>query len=112
MSDRQAIADVLSTVDDVQGFKYRTKTLNTGDAFPLLRGLERGPAQDYEATWAIVVVLPTTEQNASEWFDSHYEVIADALEEFGGCVDNIELGTLATEAGDKDIMILTFRREA
>lgn len=114
MSDRQEIADVLSTVDGVTGLKFRTKTLNTGDAFPLLESMERGPAQDYENTWRIVVVLPSGNygRDASEWMDSHYEAIADALEEYGGCVDRIEPGAVQTELGDRDAMILTFRREA
>lgn len=112
MSDRQEIADVLSTVTDVTGFKYRSKTLNVGDAFPLWGGDERGPARDYETTWKIAVVLPAGEQQASEWADSHKVQIADALEAYGGCVDRIDPLTISTEAGDKDGIVLTFRREA
>lgn len=109
---RQEIADVLSTVDGVTGFKFKPTVVDTGDAFPLLESRERGPAQDYENTWNIVVVLPVGDEDASNWHDSHYEAIADALEEYGGCVDRIIPATVETGAGNRDAMILTFRREA
>lgn len=111
MSDRQQIADALSTVDGVNGFKFRTKTMNPGDAFPLLETRLRGPARSYEATWRIIVLLPKGEQDASDWMDSHFEELADCFDEIG-YVDLIEPGTLATEAGDRDVMILRLRKEA
>jgi hypothetical protein len=110
--DRQEIADALSTVEGVKGYKYRPMVApKAGNAWPLLGPLERGPGTDFQATWRIVVVLPPTEQQASEWFDEMHEPIAEALEDFG-FVELIEPGNLATDAGDMDVMILTLRREA
>jgi hypothetical protein len=109
--DRQALADALTAVDDVTGHRYRPRTLPPGTAWPLLQGLDRGPAFDFEATWRVVVILPGDEQRASEWFDAHHEQVADALADFGH-VDRIEPGLVATDAGDLEAMILTIRREA
>lgn len=109
--DRAELADALSAVDDVKGYKYRPRAMNTGDAWPLLEFLDNPEAGAFEATWRVAVILPTDEIKASEWFDSHHEPIADGLADFG-FVERIEPGLVATEAGDLQAMFLLVRREA
>lgn len=109
--DRQAIADAMSTVDGVNGHRYRPQVIMPGAAWPLLGVMERGPAGDFDVTWRVVVILPTGERRASEWFDEHHEQVADALADFG-YVERIEPGLADTEAGDIEAMIITVRKEA
>ncbi|WP_250009132.1 hypothetical protein [Actinoplanes sp. M2I2] len=111
VTDRQDLADALDPVAGVQGHKYRPRTLKTGDAWPLLDGLDRGPARDFEVTWRVVVILPADERRASEWFDEHHELVAEALEDFG-YVERIEPGLVRTDAGDLQAMLITVRKEA
>lgn len=108
---REAIAAALSAVDDVTGHQYRPRTMPPGTAWPLLGGLDEGPAHDFLATWRIVVVLPSDEIAASKWFDTHHEDLADALADFGR-VKRIEPGLVQTDSGDMEAMFLTLEREA
>ena len=110
--DRALIAHALSTVAGLKGFKHRPKTSNSGDAWPLIEALENPGSMNLVVTWRIVVTLPTGEQDAMEWFDAMHEEVSDVLNEQIGFVDRIEPGTLATEAGTRNAMILTVRREA
>lgn len=111
--DRQAIATALSNADGVTGYPYRPTPAREGDGWPLVAGLERGPAQNFEATWRVAIALPANERAASEWFDDHHASIVEALEDAEvGYVDRIEPATLNTEGGDQDIMLITFRSEA
>lgn len=107
--DRQALADALSTVAGVTGSKYRPTVLTPGAAWPLVQSIDR--TQDFEVTWRAIVVLPSDERKASEWFDAHHEEVADALEDFG-YVERIEPGIVATDAGDLEAMFVTVRKEA
>jgi hypothetical protein len=107
---RQEIADALSTVEGVTGFKYRPTGLNTGMAWPLLDVLT-SQRRDYEATWHVLVVLPPDEQKASEWFDDKYEAIADALTNEFGSIEQIYPEGLRTSEGDIQVMRLIVRRE-
>jgi hypothetical protein len=110
--DRQEIADALSTIDGVTGFKHRPKAYNAGDAWPLIEALDNPAGYALQATWRVVVVLPSGEQDALEYFDSMHEAVSDVLNEQIGFVERIEPGNLATEAGTRNVMILTVRREA
>lgn len=95
----------------MKAHKFRPRTMPTGTAWPLLEGLDNPEAGAFQATWRLVVILPSDEIRASEWFDAHHEPIADALGDFG-YVDRIEPGLVDTEAGDLSAMFLTVRREA
>lgn len=120
--DREELATLLSTIDGVTGSKYRPMVIKTGSAWPLLDSLNRdndrslasmrGMAGNFQVVWSVVIVLPNDERKASEWFDSHHELIADVLEDFG-YVTHIEPGLVAVEAGNSmQAMILTLRKEA
>lgn len=109
--DRQELAAVLSEIDGVKGFNYRPNVFTTGNAWPLLEVLDSPEAGAFQATWRVIVILPTDEVRASEWFDEHHEPISDALGDFG-YVERIEPGLVATEAGDLQAMFLLVRREA
>lgn len=111
--NRTDIAEALSSVTGVQGFSYRPTTFDTGDAWPLLERKDKGPAQTYQNTWRVVVVLPTGEQDSMIWFDDMFQEIADALEDASGYVESIEPGVLDLEYNNtRNIMILTYREEA
>lgn len=107
--DRAALAGLLTAVDGVTGSQYRPTVLTSGAAWPLLGSIERD--SDFQVTWRVVVVLPPDERKASEWFDTHHELIAESLEDFG-YVERIEPGLVATDAGDLEAMIVTLRKEA
>lgn len=109
---RQEIADALSTINRVQGFKFRPMTPNAGDAWPLVESLDDPAGRNLRVTWRVVVVLPSDEPDAMEYFDSMHEEISDVLNEEIGNVERIEPGILSTEAGDMSAMILTVSREA
>lgn len=109
---RQEIADILSSVDNVQGYKYRPTIISDGDGFALLERLDSPAGENFQANWKVVIALPPGEQDAMEWFEDNYEAIADAFADAGYSIDQIEPGALATEVGDKDAMILTLRKEA
>lgn len=107
-------AELVAALTDVVGVKaylYRPPAMKTGDAWPLLQDMERGPASDFEVSWRVVVILPDDERKASDWFDEHHEPIAEAIEDFG-FVERIEPGLVATEGGDLQAMFLIVRREA
>jgi len=109
--DRQELKDALSAIGGVKGFMYRPNTMATGDAWPLLEVLDNPEAGAFQATWRVVVILPTDEVKASQWFDAHHEPISDGLADFG-FVTRIEPGLVATEAGDLQAMFLTVVRES
>jgi len=110
-ADRAELAQILSTIDGVSGFAYRPKIMSSGNAWPLLGPLERGPADDYLATWRVVIILPTDERKASDWFANHLEDITDALDQFS-YVERIEPYAVQTEGGDVNAMLLTMNKEA
>jgi hypothetical protein len=110
---RSELAEALSTVQDVNGFKYRTKTMNTGDAWGLIERLTNPGGMNHQVTWRVVVVLPPNEKDSSEWFDSHYEEISDVLNEQFGFVEEIELANLQVEGNNsRPAALFTVIREA
>lgn len=111
MSQRQDLADAVSTVEGIKGYEFRPTVMSPGTAWPLRGPMQRGEALDFEATWMVVVVLPTGEQQASKFFDSKFEALADSLEDMG-YVERIEPTSIATDSGDLDGMLITLRREA
>ena len=109
--DRSALAAALSTVDGVTGVAYRPPVLAPGTAWPLLGQIARDV--DFQVTWRAVIILPTGERKASDWFDANYQVVADAIEESDfGYLEQVEPGLVATHAGDLEAMIITVRKEA
>lgn len=110
--DRAELAALLDSVDDVNGFAYRSRLARTGDAWPLIQQLDAELAGAFQVTWQVVVVLPSDEVKASEWFDEHHEPISDALLDAGFGVDRIMPAALDTDAGDGACMLFTVRREA
>lgn len=107
--DRQAIADLLSTVDGVTGSTYRPVVMSPGAGWPLLESVDRD--RDFQVRWRVVVILPAGERRASEWFDAHHEELAETLEEFG-YVERLEPTSVETDAGDLDAALITVRKEA
>lgn len=113
MADRENIATALSTVSGVSGSSFRPKVIGPGNGWPLKTFLTRGPAQNFEVTWKVVVVLPSDERTASNWFDEKFQAISDALEANAGYVESIEPGNVDNDAGGVlPCMIFTYRKEA
>lgn len=108
-AQRQELATLLSTLDDLRGHPYRPRTFPPGAAWPLLVSIDR--EEDLAVRWVVVVVLPSDERKASEWFDEHHGEIAEVLED-SYTVERIEPHSEPTEAGDLNAMLITVRKEA
>lgn len=109
--DRQAIADALSTVTGVTGYPYKPTTPKPGDAWPLLRSLDREDGLMFAATWTVVVNLPQTERAASEWVDENYEAVIDGLLPVG-YVEQVRPAVLTTNnSTDRYVLEITMRAE-
>lgn len=108
--DRAAIAAALSTMTGVKGYPYRPTTPRPGDAWPLLGQLRHAAGMAFEVTWRVMVFLPQDERAASDWVDSHYADVVDALLPVG-FVDTAEPALMATNAGDQNVLLITMRSE-
>lgn len=111
-TDRQFLADVLSTIDGVTGYRMQPKVISPGDAWGLLEILDSPGAYNFMATWKVAVVLPSDPEDAMDFFDSKFQEIADVLNEQFGKVSPIQASDFPTEAGPMLVMILTVVREA
>lgn len=110
--DRADLAELLSTINGIHGFQYRPEnSANPGDAWPLIERMERGPANDFQVTWRVMVVMPKGERDAMEYFETRYEDVANTLADFAH-VEEIEPGTVQTEAGSYNAMIVRMKKEA
>jgi hypothetical protein len=95
---RQSIADVMSTIDGVQGFPKRPDTVNVGDSWPLVREMNRGPGTVFETVWAVAVVLGGDAGTATDLFDQIVPAATQALQS-ELYVDQARPLTIPTEAG-------------
>jgi len=77
--DRAAIAAALSTVEGVTGYEWPPTTPRTGDAWPALISLERGPGLTFAATWGVHVALPSTAEDAARWAEARFSALVVAL---------------------------------
>lgn len=111
-TDRELVAGILSELDNLTGFPYRSPDANAGDAWPLIERLDSPGGFNMQAVWRIIVVLPSDEIAASQWFDAKFQEVSDALNEKFGNVTQIEIGLLSTEVGTRNAMILTVTRGA
>lgn len=108
--DRDAIAQALSTVDDVTGYAYRPTTPRPGDAWPLLSGLERDQGFTFMVTWRVLVFLPQDEVDASKWIDAHFESLVEALEP-KGFVESLVPVNLGADSQQQYGLQITMRGE-
>ena len=69
---RTELAGILSTVSGVAGHRYRPSAARSGDAWPLVESLDNEQVGAFQVTWRVVVVLPSDERAASDWFDTHW----------------------------------------
>lgn len=96
---RQAIADALSAIADVSGFRARPTTPNVGDAWPVLAGADRNIGDAFLNTWAIRVSVPQDEVGAQDWWDDHWASIYFALKPVG-YVTAVRPIVIAMQGGD------------
>jgi hypothetical protein len=80
---RWALAAAVAEVPGVQGHTYRPAVPVLGDAWPVLDGLDRAAGTAFTATWHVRVLLPTNEEQASEWIDEQWPALFEALERVG-----------------------------
>jgi hypothetical protein len=111
VTDRTDLAEVLSTIDGVRGFKYRPKDFSAGDAWPLIETVTRDQGAYLRVTWRVIIILPTDEKAASAWFSDHLEDITDALDQFA-YVEEAKPYIQQTGAGDVNAIELTMSKEA
>ena len=108
---RAEIAAAVSTVTGLNGFVQRPVSPNAGDAWPLWRGGERSDGSVFVNTWAVLLVLPSSETTADEWADLYGVQLADALESVM-FVDAIAPATIsAGSAGELLALMITGRSE-
>lgn len=110
--DRTELATILSGVAGLKGHRYRPTSLNAGDSWPLVESLDNAIAGAFQVTWRVVVILPSDERAASDWFDQRWEMVADALLDEFGVVDRIQPAAVDTEAGAVSALLFTVRKEA
>lgn len=109
---REEIANVLSTINGVKGYKHRPKVFNTGDAWAIWAGSDNPAALNFQVTWEIWVIAPSDEFTAMDWTDSKHEEIADVLNEQVGIVERVEPGELRIQGGSRFAIVFTVIREA
>lgn len=108
-TDRQALADLLSTAPGVTGHPYPPAAPAAGDAWPRLPSLAREHGLVWRPTWKIIVGLSFDEREASAWVDEHFGDLVAALDA-GRCqVDAAEPAVMGTDAGDLLVLEVTLR---
>lgn len=76
---RAAIAAALSTVSGVTGYPRRPTVFKGGDGWPQWGGSERDAGQSWIETWRVLVILPSGEQSADVFADTHQFALINAL---------------------------------
>lgn len=107
---RAAIAAALSTVAGVKGYAKAPTAFRTGDAWPNLTRLDRGPGDVWEAQWRVFVVLPGSDRDAVDQIDALLPSLVAALDPVI-FVDAAEPVTIPTDAGDLPALQITARSE-
>ncbi len=108
---RQDIADALSEVAGISGHTSKPAALNEGDAWPQWLGSEKAGGRVFTETWAILIVLPQTDDITADGFaDAHADALADALRPVI-YVDGFSPASITTDAGDMYALLITGRSE-
>ena len=98
-TNRQTIADALSTVEGITGYAKRPEVLGEGVGWARPQRLTRGPGQAWMTTWSVIVLLTGDEETASDQLDVFAVTLPEALIEVL-YVDTITPYALTTDAGD------------
>lgn len=109
---RDEIAEILSSLEGIEGYTYRPSVSSEGEGWALLESLSDPFGENFRATWRVIVRLPVGEVEAMEWFQDNVEPITEAFFDAGFYVEEVVPGSVQTEAGSFDAMILTIYREA
>jgi hypothetical protein len=107
---RASIAEALSTVDGIQGFAERPPVPASGNAWPLVGEINRGPGQSFETTWRIGICLSSDVGIATDQFDELMPAVCSALQHLV-YVDGGRPLTIPTEAGALYGIEITARSE-
>lgn len=110
VGDRAAIAEALTGVTGVRGYQFRPTAPRPGDAWPLLGSLEHAAGMAFMVTWRVLVFLPQDERAASDWTDTNYEALVDALMPVA-FVDRIEPAVMSANGSDQYVLQITMRAE-
>lgn len=111
MGFRQDVAAALSTVDGVAGYAHRPTMVRPGDAWPLLKSLDRDAGMTFIRTWRVLVLLPGDEAAGIDWVDQHAEALAVALDPVG-FVDQMVPGLLELAGNQTFALEITMRSES
>lgn len=98
-TNRQTIADALSTVDGLTGYAKRPEVLTEGVGWALVQSLNRGPGQAFLTTWRVIVLLSGDEETAIDQLDAFAVIVPEALQAVL-YVDSITPYAMTTEAGE------------
>ena len=99
ITNRETIAAALSTVAGVTGYATRPDILSSGDAYPLVDTMLRGPGAAFETRWRVIVILAGDEYDAIDQLDSLAPAITEALAAVA-FVDSVTPIAVSTSAGD------------
>lgn len=99
ITNRQSIADALSTVAGVTGYPKKPTAVKPGDAWPLIDVLTRGPGSAFQTTWRIAVTLSPDQVKAGDMLETVVPEVTQALHEVA-YVDLARPLAIPTEAGD------------
>lgn len=104
---KEALAAALGEVDGITAYAVRPTVLTPGDAFIRWRGWARADGQVFQATYAVVIVLPPGDEAAADaWAYEHADLIADALQPVM-YVEAIEPSLLPAEGSARGMYTLT-----
>lgn len=96
----------------VVGHTNRPGNLGSGDAWPLLAAVERGPGQAFEVTWHLIVVLGSDEVTAANQIDASLAPLMAAIEDSGvAFVDGATVPVVSTSGGDLFAIQINVRSE-
>ncbi len=107
---RVELATALSEIPDVTGHTKRPKAPKVGDAWPRLGTITRAGGYALELAWALIIVLPSNEESASEWIDEHVQDIFDELEPVA-YIDSMEPVLITSSGGDIFALQVNVRSE-
>lgn len=96
----------------VTGYGKRPNTLKSGDSWPQVRSIERGPGDAFLVEWTIWVVLSADETTAINQVPVVLPDLVEAIEDGGaGYVDNAVPASFQTSAGELFALQINVRSE-
>lgn len=80
ITNRETLAEALSTIPGVTGYKSRPDLLIDGVAYPLVGPFTRGPANTFERNWRLIFIHGGDEWIADDWLTDVAPIAVDKLQ--------------------------------